>query len=261
MQVWKDIYNYRELLKTNIKKDIRGKYKGSFLGILWSFLNPLLQVVVYWIVFPFLMGRAGTVDNYLCYLVTGIIPWTFFTTVINQGTTSMIVNAGIIKKVYFPREIPLISQALSGLVNFFISCIIVVFFCVGTGAGISYHLILLPLIALIQMILSLGISFILSAIEVYVQDTEYIVNFILNMGFYATPILYNLDLLKGSGILYTLVSWNPVTLLVNAYRDIFMNHVWPNTMQLIIVIIISLVVLVIGYKVFKKLEKGFAEEL
>ncbi|MDM8203193.1 ABC transporter permease [Faecalicoccus acidiformans] len=261
MQVWKDIYNYRELLKTNIKKDIRGKYKGSFLGILWSFLNPLLQVVVYWIVFPFLMGRAGTVDNYLCYLVTGIIPWTFFTTVINQGTTSMIVNAGIIKKVYFPREIPLISQALSGLVNFFISCIIVVFFCVGTGAGISYHLILLPLIALIQMILSLGISFILSAIEVYVQDTEYIVNFILNMGFYATPILYNLDLLKGSGILYTLVSWNPVTLLVNAYRDIFMNHVWPNTMQLIIVIIISFVVLVIGYKVFKKLEKGFAEEL
>ena len=122
MQVWKDIYNYRELLKTNIKKDIRGKYKGSFLGILWSFLNPLLQVVVYWIVFPFLMGRAGAVDNYLCYLVTGIIPWTFFTTVINQGTTSMIVNAGIIKKVYFPREIPLISQALSGLINFFISC-------------------------------------------------------------------------------------------------------------------------------------------
>ncbi|WP_296242798.1 ABC transporter permease [uncultured Faecalicoccus sp.] len=261
MQVWKDIYNYRELLKTNIKKDIRGKYKGSFLGILWSFLNPLLQVVVYWIVFPFLMGRAGAVDNYLCYLVTGIIPWTFFTTVINQGTTSMIVNAGIIKKVYFPREIPLISQALSGLINFFISCIIVVIFCVGTGEGISYHLILLPLIAVIQMILSLGISLILSAIEVYVQDTEYIVNFVLNMGFYATPILYNLDLLKGSGILYTLVSWNPVTLLVNAYRDIFMYHVWPNAVQMIIVIIFSLIVLIIGYKIFKKLEKGFAEEL
>ena len=77
MHIFKDIYDYRELLKTNVKKDIRGKYKGSFLGVLWSFINPLLQVVVYWIVFPYLMRGAGG-DNYLVYLITGLIPWTFF---------------------------------------------------------------------------------------------------------------------------------------------------------------------------------------
>ena len=121
MSIFKNLYNYRELLKTNVKKDIRGRYKGSFLGILWSFLNPLLQVVVYWIVFPYLFGRGVTGENYLIYLITGIIPWTFFMTSVNMGTSSIKANGGIIKKVYFPREILPISVVLSGLVNFFIS--------------------------------------------------------------------------------------------------------------------------------------------
>ena len=99
MNVFSDIYKYRELLKTNIKKDIRGKYKGSFLGILWSFLTPLLQVLVYWIVFPYLLGRAGTEDNYLCYLVTGIIPWTFFTSAVTLGTICIKINKGIIVNI------------------------------------------------------------------------------------------------------------------------------------------------------------------
>ena len=111
MQLIREIYNYRELLKTNVKKDIRGKYKGSFLGILWSFLNPLLQVVVYAIVFPYLMRGAG-IDNYVVYLVTGIIPWNYFSVVITTGTTTIKNNEGIIKKVYFPREILLISLFL-----------------------------------------------------------------------------------------------------------------------------------------------------
>ena len=120
MKLFKNLYAYRELLKTNIKKDIRGRYKGSVLGILWSFINPLLQVVVYWIVFPYLMGR-GAMDgeNYLIYLITGLIPWSFFMTTVGAGTTIIKSNAGIIKKVYFPREILPISTVASGLVNFF----------------------------------------------------------------------------------------------------------------------------------------------
>ncbi len=258
--MFREIYNYREMLKTNVKKDIRGKYKGSFLGILWSFLNPLLQVVVYWIVFPYLF-RGASIPNYLCYLVTGIIPWTFFITVINQGTMCIRVNAGIIKKVYFPREILVISQTLSGMVNFFISCIIVVIFCIGTGAGISYHIILLPIIAVIQGALSLGIAFILAAVNVYVQDTEFIVGFILNMGFYGTPVLYSLDMFSGAGILFQLISLNPLTIIINSYRDIFLYHEWPDALQLGLVAVLSAVILVIGYAIFKKLEFGFAEEM
>lgn len=127
MTIFKDLYKYRELLKTNTKKEIRGKYKASVLGVLWSFINPLLQVLVYAIVFPFIMRGAGT-DNYIVYLITGIIPWTFFTNVVSGGTPCIKYNAGIIKKVYFPREILPISLCLSALINFGISCIIILIF-------------------------------------------------------------------------------------------------------------------------------------
>lgn len=261
MQVFKNIYEYRELLKTNVKKDIRGKYKGSFLGILWSFLTPLLQVVVYWIVFPYLLGRAGTVDNYLCYLVTGIIPWTFLTSVTTLGTACIKINSGIIKKVYFPREILPISAVISSLINFLISCTIILIFCIGTGAGISYHLLYLPVIAFIQFILSLGISFILSSINVYIQDIEYVVTFVMNMAFYGTPILYNLKSFANSNILVNLIKLNPMTTLIDSYRDIFLYHVTPNFYGLFMVFVFSIFLMIFGYMLFKKLEKGFAEQM
>lgn len=260
MQIFKNLYEYRELLKTNVKKDIRGKYKGSFLGVLWSFLNPLLQVVVYAIVFPYLM-RGATIENYVVYLVTGIIPWTFFNTVVSMGTTVIKANEGIIKKVYFPREILVVSQVISGLINFFISCVIIILFCLGFGVGISIHLILVPVIALIQAILALGIVFILSSVNVYIQDLEYIVTFILNMVFYGTPIIYELSQFSSAGFLYTLIQINPMTPLMSAYRDVFLYHQWPDPSGLIYVGILSLIVLVVGYYVFRKLEKGFAEQL
>ena len=99
----KNLYEYRELLKSNIKKDIRGKYKGSFLGVLWSFINPLLSVAIYALIFPFILKMNQ--DNYVTFLIIGILPWNIFTTVISQGTYCILANAGIIKKVYFPREI------------------------------------------------------------------------------------------------------------------------------------------------------------
>ena len=257
MQLFKNLYNYRELLKSNVKKEIRGKYKGSFLGVLWSFVNPLLQVAVYAIVFPYIM-RIQT-DNYLIYLIIGIIPWTFFTTVINQGMITVRINAGIIKKVYFPREILPISVAVSGLINFLISCIIILLFCIFGGVGISWHLILLPFIAIIQFVLTLGIVFALSAINVYIKDTEYLIAFVLNMLFYATPILYESTLFPESirFILYL----NPMTQVVEAYRNIFLYHQLPDLGGFIYLVIISFILLGVGILIFRKLEKGFAEEV
>lgn len=260
MTLFKDLYNYRELLKTNIKKEIRGKYKGSLLGILWSFINPLLQVAVYAIVFPYLM--RGTSPHYLVYLITGIIPWTYFITCVNQGMTTIRGNAGILKKVYFPREILPISVVLSGLINFLISCIIIVVFCFADGVGLSWHIVYLPLVALIQTILTLGLCFGLGAINVYIKDVEYIIQFVLNMLFYGTPIVYELALFSGSSnILIGLINLNPLTQIIMSYRDIFLYHQAPNMFNLGLVAIASLVILIVGYLIFKKLEKGFAEEL
>lgn len=255
--MFKNLYQYRELLKTNVQKEIRGKYKGSFLGILWSFLNPLLMVMVYAIVFPYIMRT--NIDNYLVYLITGVIPWNFFITCITTGCNCVWMNGGIIKKVYFPREILPISVVAAGLINFLISCVIILLFVFFSGIGFSIQLLWLPLIAIVQTILSLGLLFILSAINVYVRDIEYIVGFFLNLLFYATPILYTVDMFppKFQWILYL----NPMTHLVDAYRDIFYYKVMPEIGSLIFIAIFSVLVLGIGYFIFRKLEKGFAEEV
>lgn len=257
MNVFKELYQYRELLKTNVKKDIRGKYKASFLGVLWSFVNPLLSVLVYAIVFPYIM-RVQT-PNYLLFLISGIIPYNWFTTVVSQSSGIFVYNSNIIKKVYFPREILPISAVTSGLVNFLISCIIILLFAIFGGVGISWHLIFLPFIALIQYVFTLGVSFILSALNVYIRDVEYIVSFVLQMLFYATPVLYTVDMFHG-WILW-IFRINPMTHLINAYRDIFYVHQVPRLGTLSILFVICIVFLIISYKIFKKMEKGFAEEL
>ncbi len=258
MELFKRLYNYRELLKSNVKKEIRGKYKGSFLGVLWSFINPLLTVLVYAIVFPYILRVKQ--ENYLIFLIIGVIPWNFFVTVIQQGTTTILANENLIKKVFFPREILPLSVAVSGLVNFFISCIIVLVFVIASGIGIHHYIILLPVIAIIQFMLSLGIIFILSAINVYVRDVEYIVNFIVTMLFYGTPVIYSLSMFDGS-VISKILALNPMTHIIEAYRSILYYLSWPDFSILGIVALFSFIVMIVGYLIFRKLEKGFAEEV
>lgn len=253
----KELYKYRQLLKSNIRKEIRGKYKGSFLGVLWSFVNPLLSVLVYAIVFPLVL--KNTQPHYVTYLIIGIIPWTFFTTSISQGTTTVLVNGGIIKKVYFPREILPISVVSSALVNFLISCIIILIFLIFSGIGFSYYIFLLPLIAVVQYIVILGIVFITSAINVYIRDAEYIINFFVNMLFYATPILYSSDLFPVR--FRWILNLNPMAVIINSYRDILYYKQLPNMFSLGILFIVGIIILLFGIIIFKKLEKGFAEEV
>ena len=253
-----NLYNYRQLLKSNVKKEIRGKYKGSFLGILWSFVNPLLTALIYAIVFPLILKNPES--HYVTFIIIGIIPWTYFTTVIMQGTTTILLNAGIIKKVYFPREILPISINTSGLINFLISCIIILMFVVFSGIGISWYIVFLPLIVIVQYILQQGIIFITSAINVYIRDAEYIINFILNMLFYATPILYSATMFENSPLKW-IIYLNPMATIINSYRDILYYKTIPNLSALLIILIISCLVFYIGLKIFKKLEKGFAEEI
>lgn len=253
----KNLYDYRELLKSNVKKEIRGKYKGSFLGVLWSFINPLLMVLVYALVFPFILKMSE--DNYLIFLIVAMIPWNFFTTVISQGTVTVLANAGIIKKVYFPREILPISVVISGTINFLVSAIIICFFLIFSGVGFSWYALLFPVILFIQVLLSLGIIFILSALDIYVRDVEYIVNFIIMLLFYATPIIYSPTLFPEN--IRWLLYLNPMAVIVTAYRDILYYQQLPDIQSLVILFVISAGICFMGYKIFKKLEKGFAEQV
>ena len=254
----KEIYDYRELLKTNVKKDIRGRYKASVLGLLWSFINPLLQVLVYAIVFPYLM--KGAADHYVVYLVTGIIPWTFFQSVVNESTTCIKANSGIIKKVYFPRIILPLSAFFSGLINFFISCVIIIVFCIIFGMGISWHLVFVPIIAVTEGLFGLALGTIFGAVDAYIQDTEYIVNFILMMAMYGAPVIYEITIFPEGSRIGTLIQMNPMTKIMNAYRDVFMNHVIPDMGAIGLVFAGSFVLFLIAVTIFNRLQKGFAEQ-
>ena len=256
--MFKNLYQYRELLKSNVKKEIRGKYKGSFLGILWSFVNPLLQVLVYAIVFPLILKSPE--PNYVVFLIIGILPWTWVTTSISQGTFTILGNAGIIKKVYFPREILPISVVTSGLINFLISCLIIFVFLIFSHIGFSLYLLYLPLVIIAQYMITLGIVFITSAINVYIRDAEYIINFIVNMLFYATPILYSPDVFSGTKF-EMLIHCNPFATIINGYRDILFYQTMPNLEMLLVVLGIGVIILLFGIQVFRKLERGFAEEV
>lgn len=256
--MFQELYKYRELLKTSVKKEIRGKYKASFLGVLWSFINPLLQVIVYAIVFPYMLRNTG--DDYIIYLVTGIIPWTYFSNVVNECVTSVKMNAGIIKKVYFPREILPLSAALSGIINFFISCVIILVFCALWKVGFSWHLVFVPLLALAEGMFALGLGMALGAMAAYVQDLEYIVNFLLMMAFYGSPIVYQLNMFSGSSLLTKLISMNPMTMILNGYRGAFLYHTALSGVEMLTLFGVSIAVLCLGWLIFRKLEKGFAEQ-
>lgn len=257
-EMFLNLYSYRQLLKSNVQKEIRGKYKGSFLGILWSFVNPLLMTLVYAIIFPLIL--RNTEAHYVTYLIIGILPWNYFITVIGQGTTTVLINGGILKKVYFPREILPISVNLSGVINFFISCLVMCLFLIFSGIGFSWHIVFFPLVVLTQFIIQQGIIFITSSINVYVRDSEYIINFLLSMLFYATPILYSSNMFSGS-MIENIIKLNPMATIINSYRDIFYYQVVPDFKLLMIVLILGIVLFYVGLKVFRKLEKGFAEEL
>ena len=256
--MFKELYEYRELLKSSIKKEIRGKYKASFLGVIWSFINPLLQVLVYAIVFPYLIGNR--VDNYVVYLITGIIPWTFFSTVIQTCGTCIKTNSGIIKKVYFPRIILPLSSMLSGLINFFISCLIVILFCIVFGVGVSWHIVFVPLFAVIEGIFAMGIGMVVGACDAYVQDLEYIINFLLQLAFYGTPIVYDIGQFESAGILGRIIQLNPMTQIIRGFRDCFLYHQVPQAEVILPLVLVALVSALIGITVFNKLEKGFAEQ-
>ena len=257
MKLLKNLYNYRELLKTNVKKDVGGKYKNSFLGVLWSYINPLLQIAVYAFVFQIIM--RSNIENYAVYLCCALVPWQYFSSVVLRGAATIIDNGNIIKKVYFPREILPISIVTSEGINFLISTLIILGFVIVSGIGLSVNIFWYFLIVIIQYIISLGISFIVSSLSVYFRDLLHLLGVFMQLLFYATPIVYSAQDVPAS--FRWLLKINPMSYLIEGYRTIFYDKMPPNFQSLGIALLMGIVLCVIGYFVFRKLEKGFAEEI
>lgn len=255
--VFQSLYQYRELLKTSIKKEVRSKYKNSFLGVLWSFLNPLFQIIVYAIIFSLILKNKQ--EHYALFLCSGIIPWTFFSSAINKSAFTFIENGNIIKKVYFPREIIPISVVTAETINFLISTVIIIGFVIFGGLGISKYIIFYPIILLAQYLIIIAISFIISSICVYFRDLQHFIGVILQLLFYAAPIVYSVDSIPEE--YQWILKYNPMTYIINAYREIFYYQNTIDIKSVFVLIVIGVFACIIGYKIFNKLQKGFAEQL
>ncbi len=255
--VFKNLYNYRELLKTTVKKEVRSKYKNSFLGVLWSFLNPLLQIIVYAVIFSLILSNQQ--PHYAIFLCCGLIPWTFFSSAINKAAFTFIENGNIIKKVYFPREIIPISVVTGETVNFLISTLIILGFVVFGGIGISKYILVYPLILVTQYLVILAISLIISSVCVYLRDLQHFIGIALQLLFYAAPIVYAPTSIPDN--YQWILKFNPMTYIINAYRDIFYNQTMTDLKPILIVLFIAIIGCILGYGIFHKLQKGFAEQL
>ena len=257
MNSLKELYTYREMLFNLVKKDLRTRYKGSVLGFFWTFLNPLLQLIVYTFVFSVVM-RAG-IEKYYIYLFVALVPWIFFSTSLTSSSASIIGNKDLIKKIYFPRIIIPMAVVNGAFMNMLFTMIVVFVALIFSGIGISWYIILLPIIMVLEYLLVLGLAFVISALNVYFRDLEHILGILTMAWMYATPILYDIDMVPQN--LQPLFKLNPMTPIVLAFRNILYYKTMPDLSHMGLILIWSIGFIVLGYFIFNKLQKGFAEEL
>lgn len=258
MNKFQEIYHYRTMVTSLIQRDLRGRYKGSALGFAWTFLNPLLQLGVYTIVFSTIM-RAGIEDYYL-FLFVALIPWMFFSSSLTGGASCILAQKDMVKKIYFPREVLPISLVTCQFVNMLLSFIVVFAVILVSGKGIEPLALpyLIP-VMLVEYLLALGIAFVTSAITVYLRDLEHILGIVAMAWQFLTPVMYSIDMVPEK---IRPVFWlNPMSSVIIAYRDILYYKKAPHLNTLLLASVLGVGFLVIGWFLFGRMEKHFAEEM
>lgn len=254
----KEIWEYREMIVSLVRKDLRGRYKGSVLGFLWTFVNPLLQLCVYTLVFSTIM-RSG-IEKFYLFLFVALVPWLFFNSSVITGATCIISSKDLVKKIYFPREVLPIAYVTSSFVNMLFSFVIIFLAILFSGIGFNFKAILyLPIIMIVEYILALGIAMLTSALTVYFRDLEHILGIVTMAWMYLTPILYSVDMIPEN--LLPIFYLNPLTPIIIGYRDILYYKNIPHIGTLAHGLVLGIVILIIGWISFDRLQRGFAEEL
>lgn len=252
----------RNLIYYLLRKEIKSLYIGSTLGMLWIILRPLLIIVVFWLVFSEIMKvrpYAGKVNvPYIVFMLSTIFFWFGFQEGIMRASTSVIENGEIIKKVQMPIEVFPVVSVLSSYFNHIIGAVIFFFAIAALYSPSVMWVLVIPVIVL-QILFSLGLGFLLSALAAYVRDIPQIVNIIMQGLFFLTPIVYPIDIVPEK--VRFLFYLNPMTYFVKTYQDLIIFRVFPHYSTIIIVFVLSVASFFIGLKVFRKLKEGFADIL
>ena len=246
------------MISSLVKRDLRGRYKGSVLGFFWTFLNPLLQLIVYTFVFSVIM-RAGIKDYYL-FLFVALVPWTFFSTSVGGGAGCITSQHNLVNKIYFPREVLPVSYVLSQLINMLLSFIVVTAVLIISGKGINLAVWwYLPIIILQETLLAFGLTLLFSGITVYFRDMQFLLNIVLMAWQFLSPVMYSVDMVPEN--FRGIFNLNPMTPIIVAYRDVLYYKQAPELRTFILGTIMGIAMLIIGWLSFGRLKKHFAEVL
>lgn len=258
LEKFKEIYSYKEMIRNLVKKELRGRYQSSVLGFLWTFLNPLFQIIIYTIVFSTIM-RSGMEQFYL-YLAVGMIPWMFFSSSVQGGAMCIVSQQDLVKKIYFPREVLPVSYVTSCFVNMLFCFVIVFLMLEVSGKGMEpAALLYLPAVMGVEYLLALGFAMLASAFTVYFRDLEHILGVVLQAWIYLTPIMYPMEMIPAR--MTAVFQANPMTAVIEAYHTILYDRQVPHLVSLGGAFLTGIGLLAAGSMVFDRLQKGFAEEL
>jgi lipopolysaccharide transport system permease protein len=259
----RQLFRYRGLVQSLVARDLKARYRGSVLGFLWSFVNPLLLLLIYTFVFTVVITRPETsrLHPFALFMFCGILPWTWFSSSLLESSNVLIAGGNLIRKVLFPAEVLPIVTVFSGLVHFCLGLPILAAFFVYYGhAATLADLAWFPVIVAIQLALTLGLALFVSALTVHFRDLRDLLANLLTLWFFATPIIYTMNEAP-AGVRWYL-NLNPFTHLAVAYQEVlFVDGPFTGWPRLLIVGAGSILVLIAGYATFDRLRDTLAEEV
>jgi ABC-type polysaccharide/polyol phosphate export permease len=251
----------RELLVDLTWRDLRARYKGSALGFAWHFVMPVTQLVVFWILFGVLFGvrpRTGTGEQaYAIFLFVGLLPWTFFASSLQSGAAAIVANAAIVKKVRLPLQLLPASAVLSALVNFVLSLVVLFAVLAVFGPRHVEGVIWLPLLALIQTAMGLGLAYLLAALNVFFRDVQHILAVLLTAWYFLTPVLFPVAIAADRPRELFLLYANPMTAVIVGYQRALLDGEAPEPLGLAWSAAFALLALVVGFATFERAKDDF----
>jgi ABC-type polysaccharide/polyol phosphate export permease len=251
------LLKYKELIKHLSLREIRARYKQSFLGFFWIILNPFFQMLIMSFVFSQIVRFSDLGVPYPIYLFVGLLPWTLFSNSLGSTIGVLSENASLIRKIYFPREILIISTLVAKLVDFFFASLIFLGMMVLFQIPFSWHMLLFFPILFVQLLFTFGLSLFLSATNLLYRDVQYLFQLVLGLWFYLTPVIYPIELFPEQ--YRWIFALNPMAVFINAYRQVLLGQDVFNVASFLIGLSVSILFLIISYAIFKKLEGIIAD--
>jgi len=252
-----ELIRHRALVSALAGRELKGRYRGSLLGFLWTFLNPLLLLLVYALVFS--VYFRVQMENYAVFMFTGLLPWIFFSQALMEGTGSITDAGSLVTKVLFPQQVLPAVKVVANLINYVLSLPILVGFLLLSGVSLKPTLLAFPLVVAAQVLFTFALTLLLCAFNVFMRDTRHILVNLLTLWFFLTPILYPVSQVPEKYRL--LVYLNPAAVFTLAYQDIFFWGRWPRWEFLGVLSLFSLALLFVAVTVFEHYKEYFAEKI